>query len=103
MHYQQCRWHVFCNAQTALVMYLAQPDVLFVSDVIHYDAGEKREALTIAMALLALLTCPPDNRPTCSFNNESLRYHLPLFFPCITNDDDAIQPESPLLRGDQRS
>lgn len=74
MHYHLCRWHMICNGRTAIIAYLARPDVLFVSDVIRHDAGEREEALTIAMAMLALLTIPTDRRPTCTFNDEVLKF-----------------------------
>lgn len=76
MHRKNCRWHMICNGRSAIVFYLARPDVLFVSDVIRHDAGERAEALTIALTLLALIILPVDQRPTCSFNNQAMTYHV---------------------------
>lgn len=75
MHHRKCRWHMFCNGRTAIVMYLARPDTLFVSDVIRHDAGKRVEALTIVLALLALIIIPVDQRPTCTFGNDALTFH----------------------------
>lgn len=99
MHRHRCRWHMIFNGRSAIVFYLARPDVLFVSDIIRHDAGERNEALTIALALLSLLILPVADRPTCTFNNEALRYH-----PCATlvaaaraREEAAEMSSSPLM------
>lgn len=95
MHLSHCRWHMICNGRTAIVMYLARPDVLFVSDVIRHDAGEHGEALTIAVALLALLILPKDDRPTCTFNNDALKFRQNAANVAAARQREATRLRSP--------
>lgn len=98
MHRRRCRWHMLCNGRTAVVMYLARPDTLFVSDVIRYDAGERSEALTIVLALLALVIIPIDHRPTCTFGNDALKFHPKITRAAQWDGAASTEPEPPSPR-----
>ncbi|KAL1411247.1 hypothetical protein Q8F55_002198 [Vanrija albida] len=72
-HYYRTRWTVLFNGRRAIVCYLAKPDTLFVSSVIHHDAGLFRAALTPTLMLFALATI--DRRPSITMSNEALKFY----------------------------
>lgn len=74
-HYYRARWSVAFNGRSALVFYLAKPDVLFVSSVITYNAGAESDNLTIALVMLALCLLDPSDRPTVSMSDQVLEFH----------------------------